>query len=204
MTPNWYWNFRYVLHTHLQVTTHHQWTVNTNTGCNQWLSFATSALKKAAPVGRNRSLVACTSMCGWAIRWLKSSHTKASISASCPLKTRLLSRSQVALKVTHSCKSWRQHAYTLTFAAPESDLQTFHGKGDWSSLPQVWSVPSSLLIIILLITDYYRQNDSKDRPIFSRYLSPGIQCITSYTLRPTGMHFPHSLNCRDCGKQSIL
>jgi hypothetical protein len=43
--------------------------------------------KKAAHVGRNRSLVACTNMCGWAIRWLKSSHTKASILASCPLST---------------------------------------------------------------------------------------------------------------------
>ena len=44
----------------------HQQTVSTNTGCNQWLSVAKTLLKVALD-GRNRSLVACTTKCGWAI-----------------------------------------------------------------------------------------------------------------------------------------
>ena len=44
----------------------HQQTVGTSIGCNQWLSLAKSTLK-VAPAGRNRSLVAYTSKCGWAI-----------------------------------------------------------------------------------------------------------------------------------------
>jgi hypothetical protein len=46
----------------------HQWTENTNTGCNQWLSLAKIALK-VPPVGRNCSLVASTNMCGEGITW---------------------------------------------------------------------------------------------------------------------------------------
>ena len=41
----------------------HQWTENTNIGCNQRLSLAKLALK-VPPIDRNRSLVACTNMCG--------------------------------------------------------------------------------------------------------------------------------------------
>ena len=44
----------------------HQLTVSTSTGCNQWLSLAEPTLK-VTPIGRNRSLVARTNMCGWAI-----------------------------------------------------------------------------------------------------------------------------------------
>ena len=44
----------------------HQRTVSTSIGCNQWLSLAKTILKVAL-VGRNRSLVARTSKCGWAI-----------------------------------------------------------------------------------------------------------------------------------------
>ena len=44
----------------------HQWTVSISTGCNMWLSLAEPTLK-VTPIGRNRSLVACTSMCGCAI-----------------------------------------------------------------------------------------------------------------------------------------
>ena len=36
-------------------------------GCNQWLSLAEQALKVIPAASRNRSLVARTSMCGWAI-----------------------------------------------------------------------------------------------------------------------------------------
>ena len=44
----------------------HQRTVSTSTRCNQWLSLAITLLKVAL-AGRNRSLVACSSKCGWAI-----------------------------------------------------------------------------------------------------------------------------------------
>ena len=46
----------------------HQWTVSTNTSCNQWFSLTKSILK-VAHVGRNRSLVANTSKCGCAISY---------------------------------------------------------------------------------------------------------------------------------------
>ena len=45
----------------------HQRTVSTSTGCNQWLSLAKTLLKVAL-VGRNRSLIAHNSKCGWTIR----------------------------------------------------------------------------------------------------------------------------------------
>jgi hypothetical protein len=44
----------------------HQWTVSTNTGCNQWLSLAKPTLKMPL-ADRNHSLVARTNKCGWAI-----------------------------------------------------------------------------------------------------------------------------------------
>ena len=44
----------------------HQQTVSTSTSCNWWLSLAEPNLK-VAQAGRNRSLVARTSMCGCAI-----------------------------------------------------------------------------------------------------------------------------------------
>ena len=44
----------------------HQRTVSTNTGCKQWFSLARTLLKVAL-VGRDCSLVARTSKCGWAI-----------------------------------------------------------------------------------------------------------------------------------------
>ena len=50
---------------HLLVSGH-QRTVSTSKGCNQWLSLAKTLLKVALD-GGNRSLVACTSKCGWAI-----------------------------------------------------------------------------------------------------------------------------------------
>ena len=43
----------------------HKWTWSTNIGCNQWLSLA-EASRKVVHASRNRSLVACTSMCGCA------------------------------------------------------------------------------------------------------------------------------------------
>ena len=46
----------------------HQWTVNTNTSCNQWLSLAKPVLK-VAHASRHRSLVLRTSKCMWAISW---------------------------------------------------------------------------------------------------------------------------------------
>ena len=55
----------------------HQRTVSTNNDCNQWLSLAKTLLKMAI-VGRNRSLVAHTSKCGWAIRLYRFSHYKIS------------------------------------------------------------------------------------------------------------------------------
>jgi hypothetical protein len=45
----------------------HQWTVSPSASCNQWLSLAKPCLK-VLPAGRNRSLVARTSKCGWAIK----------------------------------------------------------------------------------------------------------------------------------------
>ena len=45
----------------------HQWMVSTSIGCNQWLSRAKPSLK-VAHASRNRSLVAHTSKCRWAIR----------------------------------------------------------------------------------------------------------------------------------------
>ena len=45
----------------------HQQTVSMNIGCNQWLSLAKTLLKVAL-AGRNRSMVAHTSKCGWAIK----------------------------------------------------------------------------------------------------------------------------------------
>ena len=45
----------------------HHWTVSTSTSCNEWLSLAKTLLKVAL-AGRNRSLIARTSKCGWAIR----------------------------------------------------------------------------------------------------------------------------------------
>ena len=50
----------YSLPTHTRAG--HQWMVSTNIGCNRWLSLAEPTMK-LAPVGRNRSLVARTSMC---------------------------------------------------------------------------------------------------------------------------------------------
>ena len=44
----------------------HHWTVSTNIGCNQWLSLAKTLLKVTL-AGRNRSMVARTNKCGWAI-----------------------------------------------------------------------------------------------------------------------------------------
>ena len=44
----------------------HQRTMSIITGCNQWLSLAETLLKVALANG-NRSLVARTSLCGWAI-----------------------------------------------------------------------------------------------------------------------------------------
>ena len=44
----------------------HQRTVSTSKGCNHWLSLAKTLLKVAL-AGGNRSMVACTSKCGWAI-----------------------------------------------------------------------------------------------------------------------------------------
>ena len=44
----------------------HQRTVSTSKGCNQWFSLA-KILLKVALAGGNRSLVARTSKCGWAI-----------------------------------------------------------------------------------------------------------------------------------------
>ena len=59
----------------------HQWTMSTNTGCNQWFSLA-EPIPKAAHAGRNRSLVANTNMCGWAISlgmWGKVAHGDGSV-----------------------------------------------------------------------------------------------------------------------------
>ena len=50
---------------HLLVN-RHQRTVSTSKGCNQWLSLAKTLLKVAL-AGGDRSLVARTSKCGWAI-----------------------------------------------------------------------------------------------------------------------------------------
>jgi hypothetical protein len=44
----------------------HHGTVSTNTGCNQWFTLAKPCVK-VFHVGRNCSLVAHTSKCGWAI-----------------------------------------------------------------------------------------------------------------------------------------
>jgi hypothetical protein len=44
----------------------HQWTVSTSTTYNQWFLLAKSALTMSL-VGRNRSLVADTNLCGWAL-----------------------------------------------------------------------------------------------------------------------------------------
>ena len=55
-----------IAHPHLLVPGH-QRTVSTSKGCNQWLSLA-KTLRKVALDGGNRSLVARTSKCGWAIR----------------------------------------------------------------------------------------------------------------------------------------
>ena len=44
----------------------YQWTVSTSTSYIQWLSLAKRTLK-VTPTGRNRSLVARTNKCGWAI-----------------------------------------------------------------------------------------------------------------------------------------
>ena len=48
----------------------HQWTVSTNTGCNQWLSLAKPCLK-VLPGGRNRSPVARTSKVSVGGLWCK-------------------------------------------------------------------------------------------------------------------------------------
>ena len=54
---------------HLVVSGHQQ-TVSTNNCCNQWLSLAKPLLKVVLG-GGNRSLVARTSKCGWAISLLE-------------------------------------------------------------------------------------------------------------------------------------
>ena len=54
-----------ISHPHLLVPSH-QRTVSTSKGCKQWLSL-TKTLLKVTLVGGNRSLVARTSKCGWAI-----------------------------------------------------------------------------------------------------------------------------------------
>lgn len=46
----------------------HQWMVNPNIVCNQWLSLADTWSKSGPCWARNRSLVACTSMCGCCLR----------------------------------------------------------------------------------------------------------------------------------------
>ena len=40
--------------------------VSTNTNYIQWFSLA-KPTSKVTPIGRNRSLVACTSKCGWVV-----------------------------------------------------------------------------------------------------------------------------------------
>ena len=54
-----------IARTHLLVAGH-QWTASTSTGCNRWLSLAKPTLKVAL-LNTNRSPVARTNKCGWAI-----------------------------------------------------------------------------------------------------------------------------------------
>ena len=55
--------------------------MSTSIGCNQWLSLAKPALK-VTPASRNRSLVARTSMCGWAISYQSQFSLSLSLSMS--------------------------------------------------------------------------------------------------------------------------
>ena len=80
-SPNNDEDLRLIVHPHLPVWVGHQWMVSTNTSYNKWLSLAKPCLK-VPHVGRNRSLVARTSKCGWAIT-RKGNTVASSISRNC-------------------------------------------------------------------------------------------------------------------------